>query len=169
MANYGVRGSSIYSKALLTASVTRWLDLYGQFLYSQPDDTVNYQQTAAGNLFQQNQLLFYSAQMFLLSAESKMPHTTGSAGAEIRPLHNVRILQSWLTDRLHNAAQRRSDFTGPGFSATAVLGDRVVAGDQLQPGGDDRHLGCTVALDGARGVRRVWGDASDAITGFKAG
>jgi len=32
----------------LTASATPWLDLYGQFLYSQPDSAVNYQQTAAG-------------------------------------------------------------------------------------------------------------------------
>ena len=49
LANYGIRGTSVYSKALLTASVAPWLDFYGQFLYSDPDTKVNYQQAATGN------------------------------------------------------------------------------------------------------------------------
>src|SRR5580658_2614332 len=32
---YGARGTSIYTRALVTASATSWLDIYGQFLYSQ--------------------------------------------------------------------------------------------------------------------------------------
>jgi len=32
-----------------------------------------------------------------------MPHTTGSLGAEIRPLKRVRMTESWLTDRMHDA------------------------------------------------------------------
>ena len=35
---YGVRGDSIYSKVLLTANPTPWLDVFGEFLYSRPDD-----------------------------------------------------------------------------------------------------------------------------------
>src|SRR5262249_27219304 len=61
-AAYGIRGTSVFSKGLLTANPTSWLDLYGQFLYSQPDSTVHYQQSAAGNLFLQSQLLFFSSQ-----------------------------------------------------------------------------------------------------------
>jgi hypothetical protein len=109
LAAYGISGSSIFSKILLSANVKPWLDLYGQFLYSQPQTNANYQQAAAGNFLQQNPLLFYTTQLFLLSSEAKMPHTTGNAGAEIRPRRHVRIVQSWLTDRLHNAASAASN------------------------------------------------------------
>src|SRR5439155_1669135 len=34
---YGIRGTSFYSRALMTANLTSWLDLYRQFLFSQPD------------------------------------------------------------------------------------------------------------------------------------
>ena len=33
-----------------------------------------------------------------------MPHTTGSAGSEIRPLKRIRLVDTWMTDRLHNSA-----------------------------------------------------------------
>ena len=165
LAAYGIRGTSIYSKALLTASATTWLDLYGQFLYSQPDSTVNYQQTAAGNLFQQNQLLFYNSQQFLLSAEAKMPHTSGSAGAEIRLPHNIRILESWLTDRLHNggAATSRQLLSSPGFSqqiAAQITSSLVTNYNQVETNVIWDALS-RLTLRG--GYRRVWGDASDAI------
>ena len=111
LAAYGVRGTSIYSKALFTANATPWLDLYGQFLYSQPDANVYYQQADTGNLLLQSQLLFYSSQQYLVSAAAKMPHTSGSLGAEIRPLRRVRIVQSWLTDRLHNTGSAASTQT----------------------------------------------------------
>ena len=90
-----------------------WLDLYGQFLYSQPDTTVNYQQADTGNLLLQSQLLFYTSQQYLVSAAAKLPHTSGSFGAEIRPLRRVRIIESWLTDRLHNAGSATSTQTLP--------------------------------------------------------
>ena len=34
----------------------------------------------------QSQLLFYTSQQYLVSAAAQLPHTTGSFGAEIRPL-----------------------------------------------------------------------------------
>jgi hypothetical protein len=165
LAGYGIRGTSIYSKALLTASATRWLDLYGQFLYSQPDSTVNYQQAAAGSLFQQNQLLFYNSQQFLLSAEAKMPHTSGSAGAEIRLPHSVRILESWLTDRLHNggAAASQQLLSSPGFSqqiAAQIASSLVTNYNQVETNVIWDAL-ARLTLRG--GYRRVWGDANDAI------
>src|SRR5262249_33247069 len=132
-AAYGVRGTRVFTKGMLTANPTSWLDLYGQFLYSQPDSTTNYQQTAAGNLFLQSQLLFFTSQQFLLSAQAKMPHTSGNAGAEIRPLQNLRILQSWLTDRLHTdgAAVSSQVLTGTGFSqsSSAQLASALITND----------------------------------------
>lgn len=99
LATYGIGGTSIYGKGLFTANPVSWLDLYAQFLYSQPYSNVQYQQAATGNLYLQNQLLFYNSQQFLLSSAAKMPHTTASIGAEIRPLSRVRIVESWSTDR----------------------------------------------------------------------
>jgi hypothetical protein len=42
--SYGIRGSSLYSKALVTATPWHWIDEYSQFLYSQPRTEVDYQQ-----------------------------------------------------------------------------------------------------------------------------
>ena len=77
---YGAHGTSIYSKGLVTASPVSWLDLYGQFLYSQPKTTVNYQQYDGGNLYLQSQILFYTGQQYLISSAAQMPHTTGNVG-----------------------------------------------------------------------------------------
>ena len=117
-ATYGVRGTSIYSKTLFTANAAPWLDLYGQFLFSQPDTDVHYRQADTGNLLLQSQLLFFSSQQLLVSATAKLPHTSGSFGAEIRPFHRVRVVQSLLTDRLHNAGSATSNqiVTGAGVS-----------------------------------------------------
>jgi hypothetical protein len=101
---YGVRGDSIYTKALLTANPVPWADFYGQFLYSQPQTSVNYTQLNTGNLVQTSSLLFYTAEQALGFSEAKQPHTAGSLSAEIRPLHRVRILETWRTDRLHTAS-----------------------------------------------------------------
>ena len=82
---YGAHGTGIYSKVLVTGRPVSWLDLYGQFLYSEPKSTVNYQEYAGGNLYLQSQILFYNAQQYLISSAAQMPHTTGNVSAEIRP------------------------------------------------------------------------------------
>ena len=46
---YGIRGNSIYSKVLATAHPFSWMDLYGQFLYSEPKTTVHFTEAATGN------------------------------------------------------------------------------------------------------------------------
>lgn len=101
---YGISGDSIYSRGLFTADPVSWLDLYGQFLYSQPETNVNYTQLNSGNFVLLSSLLFYSGEQALGYADAKQPHTTGNFGFELRPLKRVRILESWMTDRLHTAA-----------------------------------------------------------------
>jgi len=108
IAGYGITGSSAYSKALLTANPTSWLDIYGQFLFSQPNTNVNYQQADTGNLYLQSQILFYSGEQEILTAAAEQPHTTASLGAEIRPFKHVRIIENWLTDRLHDSGSSAS-------------------------------------------------------------
>jgi hypothetical protein len=46
---YGIRGSSVYTKILATASPFSWLDLNGQFLYSEPKTDARYFDIASGN------------------------------------------------------------------------------------------------------------------------
>jgi len=101
---YGIRGSSIYSKVLFTANPFSWLDVYGQFLYSRPETTVNYTQFDTGSLVLQQAILFYTGEQALGFATGKQPHTTGSLGFELRPLKRVRILESWMTDHMHTSA-----------------------------------------------------------------
>jgi hypothetical protein len=164
LASYGIRGHSVYSKVLFTGSATSWLDLYGQFLYSQPQTDVHYTQTDVGNLFLQSQILFFNSEQYLLAAAAKLPHTTGSFGAEIRPFKRVRILESWMTDRLHNASSATSSdlLSAPGMTSqtAALLASTLVTNYNQQE--IDVLYDATPKLTVRGGYRYVWGDANDA-------
>ena len=140
VANYGITGSSTYTKALVTSNAFSWMDLYGAFLYSQPNSSVHYQEAATGNLYLPSEIVFYQSEQYLVSSAAKMPHTTGSAGTEIRPFKRVRITESWLTDRLHDAGNALSTQTI--IPVAGAQTDRcaagVVAGEQLQSDGNKR-------------------------------
>ncbi|HTC35566.1 MAG TPA: MtrB/PioB family outer membrane beta-barrel protein [Bryobacteraceae bacterium] len=155
LAAYGASGSSAYTKALLTASPASWIDIYGQFLFSQPDTHVNYQQTDAGSLFSQSQLLFYSSEQQLATTFAEQPHTTASLGAEIRPLKRVRIVESWMTDRLHDAgsAESTQDFLLASLLATALASN-------YSQESIDVFFDVSRKLVLRGGYRYVWGDAS---------
>jgi hypothetical protein len=160
LATYGISGTSKYSKALFTATATPWLDLYGQFLFSQPDSEVNYRQADAGNFVVQSQLLFYNSQQYLVSAESKLPHTSASFGAEIRPGHRLRILESWLTDRLHNSGSATSIQTlGTSVPTSALLNSLLSTNYNQEE--VNVFLDVTARLTLRGGYRYVWGDAHD--------
>jgi hypothetical protein len=167
LANYGVRGTSIYSKALVTASVASWLDFYGQFLYSEPNTNVHYQQADTGNFLIQSQLLFYTSQQYLVSTAAKLPHTTGSFGAEMRPFRRLRITESWLTDRLHNSGSAMSsNFTTGTFAFSAAEMPALLASSLVT---NYNQAEVIVFYDATSkfvlhgGYRYVWGDASDAV------
>lgn len=165
LAAYGVRGSSIYSKGLLTANVASWLDVFGQFLYSQPQTSVNYQQGNTGNFVVQNQLLFYTAQQYLVSSAAKLPQTTGSLGAEIRPIKRVRILENWLTDRMHDAGSSNStnQLISPSSQEQigALLESSLVNNYSQEEVNVIYDPVPKLTLRG--GYRYVWGDANDAV------
>ncbi len=165
LASYGIHGTSAYTKGLFTASAASWLDLYGQFLYSQPNSDVNYQQAAKGSLYLQDEVLFYASQQYLLTAAAKMPHTTASFGAEIRPLRRIRIVESWLTDRLHNAGSASSNqlLSGPGVSQqmVALLASSLATNYNQEQ--IDIFFDATSKLTLRGGYRYVWGDGDDAV------
>ena len=118
--SYGVRGSGVFSKFLFTSNALTWLDVYGQFLYSRPETDTNYQQFNTGNFAISNGALFVTSQQFALASSARMPHTAGSAGAEIRPWRRARIMVSWLTDRIEN---------------NGTVEFRLVSAQRLQPVG----------------------------------
>jgi hypothetical protein len=161
LAAYGIGGAGAYSKGLLTASPTTWLDIYGQFLFSQPDSHVNYQQTDAGNLYLQSQILFYSVEQQLTSAASQQPHTTGSLGAEIRPRKRLRIVESWLTDRLHDAGSATSidtlQLTGASLPLSSLIASTLVSNYSREA--IEVFFDATSKLTLRGGYRYVWGDA----------
>ena len=159
---YGIRGDSIYSKVLFTANPFSWVDVSGQFLYSRPDTNVNYTQFDTGNLVLQQAILFYTGEQALGFAEGKQPHTTGSLGFELRPLKRVRILESWMTDRMHTAAAGlvtdmilQPFLSGP-TTSTTLASLLVMNYNQEQT---DVLLDVTHRLTLRGGYRYVWGNA----------
>jgi hypothetical protein len=105
---YGIRGSSIYSKALFTANPFPGWTCPASFCTAVPNTSVNYTQFDTGNLVLQQAILFYTAEQALGFATGKQPHTSGSLGFELRPLKRVRILETWMTDRMHTSARASS-------------------------------------------------------------
>jgi hypothetical protein len=159
---YGIRGDSIYSKAMATASPYSWLDLYGQFVFSEPKTTVHYTDAATGNFVQLTSLLFYSGQQNLGTGAANQPHTTGSAGFELRPLRRLRILDSWMTDRYHDAA---SPFITQSYTSTTPIASLVTALNYGQVVNYNQEqvdiiVEASSKLTLRGGYRVVWGDAT---------
>jgi hypothetical protein len=159
---YGIRGSSLYSKVLLTASPFRWLDIYGQFLYSEPKTTVNFTELTQGNFAELSQLLFYSTQLTIGTGSANQPHTTGNIGFEVRPLKRLRIIESLTTDRSHDAASPfvTEQILAQGVNQTLLTAlnyGQVVNYNQQQV---DVLYDLTSKLTLRGGYRFIWGDAT---------
>ena len=162
---YGIRGDSVYSKGLVTTNATSWLDVYGQFLYSHPSTAVHYQQNDTGNLAILSEALFYTGQQYLLSSEANLPHTSASLGAEIRPFRRVRVLESWLTDRLSDSGSSLAKQTllpaTLKHPAEALLTSSLVTNYNQQQIEVLFDVTSRFTLRG--GYRYVWGDANNVI------
>jgi len=160
---YGITADSIYSKVLVTANPTSWVNLFGQFLYSQPKTDVHYNDSATGNFVVLSSLLFYTGQQDLATGTAKAPHTTGNFGFELRPLRRLRIIESVTTDHMHNAAFGALSETLLLTSAStaltpALLNTRLVLNYNQQQ--VDLFYDLTSKLTLRGGYRYVWGDAT---------
>jgi hypothetical protein len=162
MQAYGIRAHSVYSKALLTANPFSWLNVYGQFLYSQPKTDVNYQDAATGNFVLLNSLLPYSGQMDIATGSANKPHVSGNVGFEIRPFRRLRMTGSWSTDRFHDAAYASlaAVFLTPptSLSTTTVLPDTQTV--NYSRGQADLFWDLTKKITLRGGYRYEWGDAT---------
>jgi hypothetical protein len=160
---YGIRGHGIYEKILLTARPTPWIDVYGQFLYSQPKTDVSFSEVATGNFVNLASLLFYSGQITLGTGAANQPHTTGNIGFEMRPFHRLRIVESLMTDRYHDAASPfvaeqlllTPTTAGPN-SVTALNYTQFVNYNQQEV---NAIFDVAKGLSVRGGYRFVWGDA----------
>lgn len=162
---YGVRGDSIYSKGLLTASPLTWLNVFGQFLYSFSENDVNFSQQNTGLFAQLSPLLFFTAQQDVFAGVSRMPRTGGSAGFEARPFGRLRILQTWMTDRLHTSTSGilAQQLFPEGPTGGAVTLPDLVEAQRLVTNYNhhqiDAFFDITRHLTLRGGHRYVWGDA----------
>jgi hypothetical protein len=162
---YGIRGDGIYSKVLVTASPANWVNLSGQFLYSRLNTNARYADSATGQFVLLSALQFYTGQRDNFAALAKQPHTSGNAGVELKPFRRLRILESWTTDRFHNASSitlAEMVLLTPASTTTgAPLGlgaaDRLVYNYNQQQ--TDVFFDVTSKFTLRGGHRYVWGDA----------
>jgi hypothetical protein len=156
---YVIDGSGPYTRGLFTARPFEWLDLYGNFLYSQPETSTSLTYDAAGNFAQTNPLLFYTTSQFALASAAKAPHVNGNGGFELRPFRRLRIVESFMTDRMHTAGNVNALSGSPEPSTEGVLWvpERLVVNynqNQLEALFD-----ITQRLTIRGGHKYIWGDS----------
>ena len=128
---YRIRGDGPYTKALLTANPFNWLDLSGQFMYTKPNTTSTFSQYVAGNLVSPALFLFYPRGTDYAYGDARMPRTSGSLNAELRPFSRLRIRQTWETDKFTNTST--GNLTASIFPATGpVITSNTPATDRLE-------------------------------------
>jgi len=170
---YRVRGHSYYTKGLLAANPFKWMSVTGQFIYAKPHTDINYTQASSGTFYLQQILQFYSMGQDVLTGDANMPHVTGSVTVELQPLRRLRIVEYWMTDRLHNAAnallaENLLLTSGTPLSDQQLLTDRLVLNENREE--VDAYYELTSALTVRGGYRYEWGDAdvrAPALTGQK--
>jgi hypothetical protein len=161
---YGVRGSSVYTKVMATASPLPWLDLSGQFLYGRPQTDARYFDIAGGNFAQLTSLLLYSGQFNMGVSSATAPHTLGTAGLEIRPWKRLRIIDTFSTNRyddmgigvLTQQILLSPTLSGPSLVAAVNSPQRVTNNrEQIEAIFEASSM---VTVRG--GYRHEWGDAT---------
>ncbi len=157
---YGIQGDSIYSKVLLTADPFSWISVFGQFLYSQPETTVHYSQFNTGQFVNLATVLLFTSEYDLVNAAAKQPHTSGTFGFELRPFKRLRVIESWMTDRLHDAssAALNQQILTPAMAAQLSNFTGQLVGNYSQEQ-VDVLFDVTSKITARGGYRYEWGDA----------
>jgi hypothetical protein len=159
---YGVRGDGYYSKGLLTFTPSSWFQFYGQFLFSQPSIDTSYAENARGLFFLGGTTFFNGLDGIVLGL-ARQPHTAATTGFELRPHRRIRILESWTTDRFHNASSAllrdQILLTGTAQQLREIPSlDRLVVNYNRQQ--IEGLIDVTRKLTLRGGHRYVWGDVS---------
>lgn len=158
---YRIRGDSTYTKASFGASPVSWATISGLFVYAKPRVDVNYAESSTGNFYYSALAQFYNTGRDVISGTAEMPHPSGSLDIELRPFKRVRILESWMTDRQHNAASdllaQTLLFPGITLTPSAFSAARLEENYNRQEIDVFFDVNSHVTLRG--GDRYVWGDA----------
>ncbi|MCW5981025.1 MAG: hypothetical protein KIT09_23285 [Bryobacteraceae bacterium] len=159
---YGIRGRSVFSRGLLTAAPAKWVNLYGQFRFSQPRTDVRHSADAQG-LFVLGATRFFNGQQILNSGGAKQPHTSGNFSVELRPHARVRVVESIMTDRLHNGSsllltEQFLFAAAPNETRTLFSADRLALNYNRQQA--DLFVDVTSRLTLRGGHRYEWGDST---------
>src|SRR6185436_11568143 len=88
------------------------------------------------------------------------PHNAANAGFELRPFRRLRVIESWMTDRYHDAASPfvATQLLSPNQTqVTALNYKQIVNYNQQQV---DVLFDLTSKLTLRGGYRYVWGDAT---------
>jgi hypothetical protein len=162
---WGIRGSSTYTRAVLTADPATWIGIYGHFGYVDPHNDVNYTQYNTGNLVLLSRALFYSGEQFLLAAVGRTPQTSGDIGWVLRPMKRLRIEQYWLTNRLHTAgsATGTDSLLGPGFTLPISAAASSFLATNYNQTETDLVFDATSRVTLRGGWRYEYGDANDLV------
>ena len=164
---YGIRGNSVYSRALVTANPNNWVNLYGEFLYSQPKTNVNYTELSSGSFFDFATLLMYGGEFGLATGAASQPHVSGQWGFELFPGKRFRVMESVTLDRFHDASvgvfnqalfQSLVGNPAPIASSTTTLNPFQKVNYQLQQ--TDLFYDFTPRLTLRGGIKYVWGDTT---------
>ena len=163
---YGIRGSSIYTKALLTANPFKWINFYGQFLYSEPKNTVNYTELSGGSFVNFATLMQYGAEYGLSTGNVVQPHIGGLGGFQMYLGKRVRVIETVTFNREHDSAfssfdtQFLQSLTTPSLlSASLTLANpfQVVNNQETET---DLYYDVTKYLTLRGGFRYMWGNAT---------
>jgi hypothetical protein len=156
---YQISGNTDFARGLVSYSPFSWLDLSGQFLYSQPDRNVIYNQTNTGNFIDLSTILFFTSQQASATAYANQPHSTGSFLVDFHPTRRIRILDSLVSDHLHVASSAvLSNLTN--LNPTAILtpdNDRLIVNYNQHQTEAIFDASSYLTLRG--GFRYVWGNA----------
>jgi hypothetical protein len=165
--NWGIRGDSIYTRALVTGNPKNWINLYGSFLYSQPRTSVKYSELSSGTFFDFATFLLYGGQFGLATGSAVQPHVGGQWGFELFPGKRFRVMESVSIDRFHDAAmgvfaqqlfQTLAGNPAPIASSTTALNPYQKVNYQLQQ--TDVFFDVTPRLTLRGGFKYLWGDTT---------
>ena len=163
---YGIRGSSIYSKVLLTANPAKWINFYGQFLYSQPRNTVSYTELSGGSFVNFATLMQYGAEFGVAAGNAIQPHIGGLGGFQMYLGKRARVIETVTFNREHDSAysnfetQYLQSLTTPvQLSAALTLANpfQVVNNQETQT---DLYYDVTKYLTLRGGFRYMWGNTT---------
>ena len=147
---YGITGHSAYSKALLAVNPFSWMSVAGAFMFAQPSTGAAFNSLATGTLYSNALLQTIARQQDVLTAAARMPHSSGSLNVELRPFARLRIVNFWMTDRLHDASSALLNLTAP-------ASDRTVVNYSQEEVNVFYDLTKRITLRG--GYRYAWGDS----------